>query len=53
MLVESINLDGLEDADTALARFREQVKEQLVGQTDERAPLLELKLAGRGRFSSI
>jgi DNA repair exonuclease SbcCD nuclease subunit len=50
MLVEAINLDGAEDADTALARFREQVQEKLAGQTDERAPLLELKLAGRVGF---
>jgi DNA repair exonuclease SbcCD nuclease subunit len=50
MLVEAINLDGAKDADDALARFREQVKEKLAGQTDERAPLLELKLAGRVGF---
>ncbi len=50
MLVEAINLDGSEDADTALESFREQVKEKLVGQTDERSPLLELKLAGRVGF---
>ena len=50
MLVGAINLDGLEDADSALARFREQVKEKLDGQTDKRAPLLELKLAGRVGF---
>ena len=50
MLVEAINLDGAKDADNALARFREQVKEKLAGQTDERAPLLELKLAGRVGF---
>ena len=50
MLVEAINLDGAEDADTALARFREQIQEKLAGQTDERAPLLELKLAGRVGF---
>ena len=50
MLVEAINLDGAEDADTALARFREQIQEKLAGQTDEQAPLLELKLAGRVGF---
>ena len=50
MLVEIIDLDGAKDADTALARFREQVMEKLAGQTDERAPLLELKLAGRVGF---
>ncbi|MBU0663337.1 MAG: exonuclease SbcCD subunit D [Proteobacteria bacterium] len=50
MLVEVINLDGAGDADIALARFREQLTEKLVGLTDERAPLLELKLAGRVGF---
>ena len=50
MLVEVINLDGSEDADNALARFRDHVKEKLDGQTDKRAPLLELKLAGRVGF---
>ena len=50
MLVEIVDLDRVKDADNALARFREQVKEKLAGQTDERAPLLELKLAGRVGF---
>lgn len=50
MLVESINLDEADDADNALASFREQVLEKLAGQTDERAPLIELKLAGRIGF---
>lgn len=50
MLVGAINLDGADDADSALARFREQVQEKLAGQTDKRAPLLELKLAGRVGF---
>lgn len=50
MLVEAINLDGAEDADSALERFREQVQERLAGQTGTRAPLLELKLAGRVGF---
>ena len=50
MLVESINLNGAEDADTALAQFRAQIQEKLAGQTDERAPLLELKLSGRVGF---
>jgi DNA repair exonuclease SbcCD nuclease subunit len=50
MLVEAINLDGAEDADTALARFRAQIKEKLAGLEDERKPLLELKLAGRVGF---
>jgi DNA repair exonuclease SbcCD nuclease subunit len=50
MLVETINLDGEADADFALARFREQIQEKLAGRTGERAPLLELKLAGRVGF---
>ena len=50
MLVEVVNLDGAEDADMALARFREQVQEKLADISDERAPLLELKLAGRVGF---
>jgi exonuclease SbcD len=50
MLVEIINLDGADDADTALAQYREQVKEKLVAQTDDRSPLLELKLTGRIGF---
>lgn len=50
MRVETINLDGAEDADFALARFREQVKEKLAPQTDDRSPLLELKLSGRVAF---
>jgi DNA repair exonuclease SbcCD nuclease subunit len=50
MLVAAINLDGAEDAESALARFREQVQVKLAGLTDKRAPLLELKLAGRVGF---
>jgi len=50
MLVEVVNLDGSEDAYSALAIFREQVQEKLTGLTDERKPLLELKLAGRVGF---
>ena len=50
MLVEVINLDGSENADQALDRFREQVQEKLAVQTDERAPLLEIKLSGRVGF---
>lgn len=50
MLVEIINLDGSKDAEQALIRFREQVEERLASKTGERAPLLELKLAGRVGF---
>ncbi|MBB5348402.1 exonuclease SbcCD subunit D [Desulfoprunum benzoelyticum] len=50
MLVEVINLEGAENADDALNLFRDQVKEKLARLADERAPLLELKLAGRIGF---
>lgn len=50
MLVETVDLDGAEDSDSALERFREQVREKLAGLNDIRAPLLELKLAGRVGF---
>ncbi len=50
MLVEVINLDGATDADTAMAWFQEQITTKLAGLTDERSPLLELKLAGRVGF---
>jgi len=50
MLVEAINMDGAKDADNALARFCEQVQEKLADISDKRAPLLELKLAGRVGF---
>jgi DNA repair exonuclease SbcCD nuclease subunit len=50
MLVEVIDLDGATDADTALARFQEQITVKLAGLSDARAPLLELKLAGRVGF---
>jgi DNA repair protein SbcD/Mre11 len=50
MLVEIINLDGSHDADSALARYREQLGEKLAIQTDDRSPLLELKLTGRIGF---
>lgn len=50
MLVEVINLEGSADIDTALAISRKQIKKQLAGQTDQRSPLMELKLAGRVEF---
>jgi DNA repair exonuclease SbcCD nuclease subunit len=50
MLVETVDLDGAQDADDALARFREQVAARLAGQAGGRAPLLELKLVGRVGF---
>ena len=50
MLVEVISLDGAGDSDSALALFREQIGAKLAGLGDGRAPLLELKLAGRIGF---
>ncbi|MDH3328490.1 MAG: exonuclease SbcCD subunit D, partial [Desulfobulbaceae bacterium] len=50
MLVEIVDLDGAEDADKALIRFRHQVREKLADTAKKRAPLLELKLAGRVGF---
>ena len=47
MLVESIDLNGANDAETALDRFRRQVQVKLAKQSDGRPPLLELKLTGR------
>jgi len=46
MLVEDIDLSGSSNADEALSSFREQVQEKLTGISDERTPLLELKLKG-------
>lgn len=50
MLVATIDLDGAEQADEALARFCTQVKEKLLAIADQRSPLLELKLVGRVKF---
>ncbi|MBN1626603.1 MAG: exonuclease SbcCD subunit D [Deltaproteobacteria bacterium] len=50
MLVEVIDLDGAKDAEEALLRFKEQVKEKVAGISDERAPLLELRLNGKVAF---
>ena len=50
MIVATIDLDGAEDADEALLRFVEQVKEQLPKIEDVRKLLLELKLVGRVNF---
>jgi len=50
MLVTSIDLDGAENADEALARLREQITAKLVKLSDDRHPLLEVKLTGRVRF---
>lgn len=50
MLVTTIDLDGAEDADQALERFREQLTVKVTAISDERKPLLEIKLTGRIRF---
>ena len=50
MLVTTIDLDGAEDADQALERFREKLTVKVTARPDERKPLLELKLTGRIRF---
>jgi exonuclease SbcD len=50
MMVTSVDLDGAEDADSALKRFSGQVKAKLESTAYERQPLLEIKLTGRIRF---
>lgn len=50
MFVETIDLDGAENADAALSMFREQVTAKVDTSGDERQPLLELKLAGKVGF---
>ena len=50
MIVATIDLEGAENADDALTRYREQVKEQLTVVEGQRQPLLELKLVGRVKF---
>jgi DNA repair exonuclease SbcCD nuclease subunit len=50
MVVTSVNLDGAEHADEALARLCEQLGRKLTETDDERNLLLEVKLTGRVRF---
>ena len=50
MVVTTIDLDGAETAEAALARFTDQVKARLPAGDDPRRPLLELKLVGRVKF---
>jgi DNA repair exonuclease SbcCD nuclease subunit len=50
MWVMAINLDGAEHAADALERLRCQVSEKLGSTTDNRRPLLELRLSGRVAF---
>lgn len=50
MLVTTINLDAVENADQALDTFRSQIAGILAASTDERRPLLEIRLVGRVAF---
>lgn len=50
MLVLTIDLNGAQNADQALASFTDQLKKELAVLDDERLPLLELKLVGRVKF---
>jgi DNA repair exonuclease SbcCD nuclease subunit len=45
-----IDLDGAEDAESALVRLREQAAVRCAGREDTRRPLIDLKLTGRVRF---
>ena len=49
MIVATIDLAGAANVDDALESFISQVREQLL-QTDERRPLLELKMVGKVAF---
>ncbi len=50
MFVETIDLSGAQNAEQALAMFREQVVTKVNSSGHERQPLLELKLVGRVGF---
>ncbi len=50
MFVETIELEGAENADQALEMFRKQVTAKVNVSDDKRQPLLELKLIGRVGF---
>ncbi|HEY3309608.1 MAG TPA: exonuclease SbcCD subunit D [Desulfuromonadaceae bacterium] len=50
MLVATINLQGAEYADQALESFRSQIAEKSASFSDERRPLLEIRLTGRVAF---
>ncbi|KAA0888139.1 metallophosphoesterase family protein [Oryzomonas rubra] len=50
MLVVTANLDGSENAEQALDTFRNQITEQVCHLSDERRPLLEVRLTGRVAF---
>jgi DNA repair exonuclease SbcCD nuclease subunit len=50
MFVETIELEGAENTEQALERFREQVVAKVDLAADKRRPLLELKLIGKISF---
>ena len=50
MLVESIDLNGSLNAEEAIGSFRKQIEEKLTSISDDRSPLVELKLTGRIGF---
>jgi exonuclease SbcD len=50
MLVLTVNLDGAGDATDALERFKTQMAGRLSKIEDERAPLIEVRLAGKIGF---
>jgi DNA repair exonuclease SbcCD nuclease subunit len=50
MIVTTVNLDGAREAGEALERLRSQIGAKLPGDTDERRPLLEVRLTGRVGF---
>lgn len=51
MIVATVDLEGAENAEQALAAFTAQVKDKLLALNDDRQPLLELKLLGRVKFN--
>ena len=53
MFVETIKLEGAENAKQALDMFRQQVVDKVKTSDDERKPLIELKLTGRVGFHSF
>jgi DNA repair protein SbcD/Mre11 len=50
MLVLTVDLDGATDAAVALERFGARLKERLAVLSDERAPLIEVRLIGKVAF---
>ncbi len=50
MMVESIDLNGSSNAEEAITAFCKQIEEKLATISDDRSPLIELKLIGKIRF---